>query len=76
MSTTQTKMFSDMTLREMVDGIGQDIMTQEVNGNILVGTLKTVNCAKDWTTVKSLTVTANGTEVVWEPEQWINAVFA
>jgi len=75
MSATQTKEFADMTVREMVDGIGREIMTQEVNGDILIGTLKTVNCAEDWTTVKSLNVTANGTEVVWEPAQWIHAVF-
>ena len=71
----QMKAFSAMTLREMVDGIGHTVLTQDAAGEIRIAILKTVNCKSDGVSVTGLTVNENGIETVWQTE-WVQAVFA
>lgn len=71
---TKTKKLSELTLRELVDGIGKQIITQDTEGMIHIGTLKTVNCQSNGYSINSITVEQNGVENTWQ-NQWMNSVF-
>lgn len=70
-----TKTFAQMTTKELHDGIGRDVLVKEMNGNILIGTLKEFTCHSDAHSLISVTVNTNGEIILWDSSQWMNAVF-
>lgn len=70
----QEKPLRSMSVSEVVDGIGRQIITKELGGTILIATLKEVNCKSDGSCITSIKVDENGETIVW-PTQWMQAVF-
>lgn len=73
----QVRTFEDMSVREMVDGVGKDVITWNNDGEVLIGKLHYIRADKnDYNLAAGITVKIGKDLIHWNDELWKNAVFA
>ena len=69
--------FENMDIREMVDGIGRDVITWDNDGEILIGKLHYIRADKsNYNLADGITVKIGKELIHWNDDLWKNAIFA
>lgn len=73
----QVRTFENMDIREMVDGIGRDVITWDNNGEILIGKLHCIWANNsNYNLAAGITVKIGKELIHWNDDLWKNAIFA